>query len=325
MGEIRAGRVYWRYPRLLALIIGMSLVSCSGNGPSDAASGVLIVAEPLDGDVVGSSSVQVRGTAPAGAEIVQDISFSPDKRTSADAAGNWVLTVDLEEGPNDISIRIGSDASTTKTIRVTYEPGSANGEPSPTTSAVPTKKPNPTSSPKPTPTPRPTPKPTPKPASFGEGDLIVGADVRPGTYRTRQPAFLCYWERLSGFSGGLNDIIANGSGSGYSVVTIGKSDKGFSSSGCGTWTADLSQVKRPGAPIAEDGTYIVGTDVTPGTWRSRGGGSFACYAARLSGFGGTLNDIISNEIGTNGGLIVTIARSDAGFETSGCGKWERIN
>jgi hypothetical protein len=160
--------------------------------------------------------------------------------------------------------------------------------------------------------------------TFGGGDLIVGADVQPGTYRTRTAQSFCYWERVSGFGGSLDEIIANGTGSGYFTVTIGAADAGFSSSGCGTWSADLSAVANPAGPITEDGVYIVGTDVAPGTWRSLGGGGFGCYAARLSGFGGTLNEVISNDIATEGGLIITIAPSDIGFESTGCGTWEKV-
>ena len=35
-----------------------------------------------------------------------------------------MLTVDLEEGNNDLVFRIGSEQATTKTIRVVYEPDS---------------------------------------------------------------------------------------------------------------------------------------------------------------------------------------------------------
>ncbi|HEX2765658.1 MAG TPA: hypothetical protein VHR55_03345 [Candidatus Limnocylindria bacterium] len=167
--------------------------------------------------------------------------------------------------------------------------------------------------------------PTPVVATFGSGDLFVGVDVQPGTYRTRNPASFCYWERLSGFGGSLDEIIANGTGSGYFVVTIGQNDAGFSSTGCGTWSADLSAVTtNPAGPITEDGVYIVGTDIVPGTWRSTGGSGFGCYAARLSGFGGTFNELIANDISTDGGLIMTIAAGDRGFETTGCGTWTKV-
>jgi hypothetical protein len=314
----------------------------SGNPEAEGAG--LTILSPEDGATVSTESVQLHGTAPANAEIVQDISFAPDRRTSADSVGSWVLTVDLEVGGNDIKLRIGSDDETAKTIRITYDPELAAGEsstPRPTRTPRPTPEPStprptpdtstprPTPDPTPVPTPKPTAKPTPKPtpvaATFGSGDLIVGVDVEPGTYRTRTSQSFCYWERLSGFGGTLDEIIANGTGGGYFIVTIGEGDAGFSSSGCGTWSADISAVTDdPTDPITEDGTYIVGVDLAPGTWRSSDGSGFGCYAARLSGFGGTLDDIISNDLATEGGLIINIAASDRGFETTGCGTWEKV-
>ena len=85
---------------------------------------ILVISSPEDGDVVRTPSVQVVGTAPAGAEIVQQVALFGDRRTSADDKGDWVLTVDLEEGNNDLVFRIGDDQATTKTLRIVYEPAS---------------------------------------------------------------------------------------------------------------------------------------------------------------------------------------------------------
>ena len=326
----------------IGIVAGVALVlvaAAAASGSPDDASGTLTIDSPEDGATVDADSVQLRGTAPPNAEIVQDISFAGDRRTSADADGRWVLTVDLEPGDNDITIRIGSDDATAKTIRLVYDPELAAREtdsptPRPTTRPTrepPTPRPTPAATPQPTPVPtpaptsRPTPVPTPVVATFGSGDQIVGVDVQPGTYRTRSAASFCYWERLSGVGGTLDDIIANGTGGGYFTVTIGAGDAGFSSEGCGTWSADLSAVTAgPAEPVTEDGVYIVGTDIAAGTWRSTGGSGFGCYAARLSGFGGTLGEVIANDLSTEGGLIINIAASDRGFETTGCGTWTKV-
>ncbi len=71
-----------------------------------------------------------------------------------------------------------------------------------------------------------------------------------------------------------------------------------------------------------DGTFIVGNDIEPGTYRTSGGGN-NCYYARLSGFGGTDSDIIANE-NSDGSAIVTIAPTDAGFQSAGCGTWTQV-
>lgn len=72
-----------------------------------------------------------------------------------------------------------------------------------------------------------------------------------------------------------------------------------------------------------DGTFIVGTDIEPGTYRTSGGSN--CYYARLSGFDGTFNDIIANSNTDGNDAIVTIESSDAGFQSSGCGTWTQVS
>jgi len=71
--------------------------------------------------------------------------------------------------------------------------------------------------------------------SFGAGAYIVGTDIEPGTYRN-SGGRTCYWERLRGFNGGMNTIIANGGSNNPSIVTIAPTDAGFQSQSCGTWT-----------------------------------------------------------------------------------------
>jgi hypothetical protein len=185
--------------------------------------------------------------------------------------------------------------------------------------------PAPTPTPTPAPTPQPTPTPTPAPGlatSFGEGTFRVGVDIAPGTYRNSDSSQGCYWERLSGLGGTLDEIIANNFTYARQVVTISPSDVGFSSEGCGVWSQDLSPITpSPTAPFG-DGIYIVGVDIAPGLWRNSDS-SDGCYWARLSGFGGTLDEIIANEF-SEAIQTVRIVSTDRGFETEGCGVWTRI-
>ena len=67
-----------------------------------------------------------------------------------------------------------------------------------------------------------------------------------------------------------------------------------------------------------NGTYRVGRDVPPGTYRSRGG--TGCYWARLKGFSGEFKDIAANE-NADGPTLVTILRGDKGFESNDCARW----
>jgi hypothetical protein len=174
-----------------------------------------------------------------------------------------------------------------------------------------------TASAQPTNPPAPTHTPAPTFAHFGDGTFEVGKDIHPGTYRTREASSGCYYARLKGFSGSLDDIITNDNTDAPAVVTIAASDKGFQSRDCGTWTQDLSQITTSKTTF-DDGTYIVGTDLEPGTYKSSG--VQGCYWARLSGFGGTLDEIIAND-NTDSAAIVTISASDKGFQSKGCGTW----
>lgn len=148
---------------------------------------------------------------------------------------------------------------------------------------------------------------------------MVGKDIQPGTYRTRADSPGCYYARLKGFSGSVDDIIANDTTDAPAVVTIAASDKGFESQSCGTWTKDLSRITSSKTSF-DDGIFIVGTDIEPGTYRNSGGSS--CYFARPSGFGGTIDEILANN-NVTAPTIVTIAASDKGFESRGCGTWTK--
>ena len=157
-------------------------------------------------------------------------------------------------------------------------------------------------------------------SSFGDGMKIVGADIVAGTYRS-PGGNGCYWERLKGFGGTLDEIAANANVNGATIVTIAATDKGFRSSRCNGWTTDLSPItSSPTAPFG-DGTFLVNKDIAPGTWRSSGGAG--CYWARLSGFSGQMDAILANA-NVNGSAIVTISPGDVGFSSARCGTWSKI-
>lgn len=83
------------------------------------------------------------------------------------------------------------------------------------------------------------------------------------------------------------------------------------------------QEPEPPAPSASfgEGTYQVGADIEPGTYRAPGGQN--CYWARLRNFSGGLNSIIANG-GFQKNVVVEILASDTGFESNNCGTWSRI-
>lgn len=156
-------------------------------------------------------------------------------------------------------------------------------------------------------------------ATFSDGTYRVGSDIKPGTYRTRG-ADGCYWARLHDFSGGLTSILANDNATGPAVVTILRSDRGFETNGCGNWTSRLTRITKSKTRFGA-GTYIVGLDIAPGTYRSRGGNG--CYWERMKSFVGDLNSTIAND-NPAGPVVVTISRSDKGFKSDSCAVWSRL-
>jgi hypothetical protein len=281
----------------------------------------LVILEPEIGATVSEGEVLIRGTGPAHAVIVRDIRLASDENAIADSAGNWAMLVSLKEGPNQLRFRVGDDKSTAIDWILVYVPAVAVATLTPvpaTPSPPPTPAPSPSATATATPVPTATEEPEPEGFEFDDDLYSVPDEIPPGTYRTLWPADGCYWARLKGFSGDLDDIIANSFGNGYQVVTIKAADRAFESSGCDLWTDDLSQVTDDDRHFGE-GTFIVGTDIRPGTYRSSQGDG--CYWARLKGFSGTLSEIIANDYRSSGRATVTIRAKDKGFTSSRCGDW----
>ena len=63
------------------------------------------------------------------------------------------------------------------------------------------------------------------------------------------------------------------------------------------------------------GVKIVGKDIQPGTYRSKGGAG--CYWEREAGFSGSLGDILANE-NASGPALVTVEPTDKGFKSALC-------
>ena len=81
----------------------------------------------------------------------------------------------------------------------------------------------------------------------------------------------------------------------------------------------------PKTTIETDGTYRVGTDIVPGTYRTAGPsphGESDCYWARLRDL--NPNSIIANNI-SSGPQSVTIQSSDAAFVTHSCQPWQKAD
>lgn len=99
--------------------------------------GTLAITSHETGATVTESVVEISGTAPPGARIVQDISFASDQETTADPTGAWSIDVELDEGRNELTFRIDTDRDTAQTLVLVYEPGSDTPDPAPTDSPTP--------------------------------------------------------------------------------------------------------------------------------------------------------------------------------------------
>jgi hypothetical protein len=155
--------------------------------------------------------------------------------------------------------------------------------------------------------------------AFGAGTHVVGDDVQPGVYETGliEGPFGCYWERLSGLSGELDDILANGNVARHDVVEILDGDAAFGTD-CDAWY-DLTE-RDPLMTTIPEGKWVIGTHIEAGTYQAEGGDS--CYWERLSGLTGTLDDVIANDL-PQGPATVEIDPEDIAFNSNGCGDWSR--
>lgn len=151
---------------------------------------------------------------------------------------------------------------------------------------------------------------------FGPGTWLVGSQIAPGRYFA-EPDRECYWERRTADG----RLAANERISGDApqiIVDIASTDRTFETNArCGVWVSS----PRAGAQTSiPPGSWLVNTQITPGTYRALGTG---CYWERVRGFSGDTGDIIAADAPAGSGPhTVTIASSDVGFKSTGeCGTW----
>ncbi|WP_280881320.1 hypothetical protein [Streptomyces pseudovenezuelae] len=164
-----------------------------------------------------------------------------------------------------------------------------------------------------------------KVAFAGDGEFQVGADIKPGTYRTTGNSDgMCYWERAKDAKGEMDSILANDNVSGASYVTVKTTDKIFKSNGCKDWEAVDAKAKgTPASGMAGDGgMFAVGGDIAPGTYRSTGNTADSCYWERAKDAKGDIDSIVAND-NVTGTAVVTITASDGYFKTVGCKDWKK--
>ncbi|HEX8031357.1 MAG TPA: choice-of-anchor D domain-containing protein [Vicinamibacterales bacterium] len=160
--------------------------------------------------------------------------------------------------------------------------------------------------------------------TFGPGQYRVGTDIPAGRYYS-DPVNGCHFQRLRGFGGGPSDVIADtiiNFDAGQWIVDLLPSDAGFSTdANCGAW---FTTPRRGILTSIPPGMWIVGAQLTPGTYRADNSAA-ACYWQRVSSFTGAIDAVIASAFVSSGGAqLVTIAGTDAGFSgTIECGTWSR--
>lgn len=150
--------------------------------------------------------------------------------------------------------------------------------------------------------------------SFGPGQYRVNIDIPAGLYYS-DPGHGCRFQRLRGFGGTSSDVI---------TITQVNFDAGFETeSSCGSW---FTTPGRGLQTVIAAGSWVVGTQVTPGTYRAENSG-LGCEWQRLSNFTGSFDAVIASGFANGAGSqLVTIAPTDAGFSTTAdCGSWLRTS
>ncbi|MBP0458383.1 hypothetical protein [Streptomyces montanisoli] len=93
-----------------------------------------------------------------------------------------------------------------------------------------------------------------------------------------------------------------------------------------TKTRTKTVAPKAAATIPGDGTFVVGSDIKAGTYKTSGpadSGFPSCYWARLKGTSGDFGEILANG-NPSGQTTVTIRSSDKAFQTTGCSEWKKV-
>lgn len=132
---------------------------------------------------------------------------------------------------------------------------------------------------------------------------------------------------VGGFLGLVVGVAAGSSEVGEvpgATVTETVTAKSRPAGGSGSTSPTPTPKPRPSETVATsfgDGTYRVGAEIKPGTYKAAGGDG--CYWQRMRNFEGGLGSIIANDA-PSGSTTVTIKSGDKGFKTDGCGRWRRL-
>jgi endonuclease YncB( thermonuclease family) len=115
------------------------------------------------------------------------------------------------------------------------------------------------------------------------------------------------------------------------VETARSASRGLFSSACPGAATPPQGVAQPSvvqqAKTIDDGTYVLGTEIEPGTYRTTGASEDAmvkmCSWKRLKDTSGEFSSIIATNI-AQGPTTITIKPTDGAFESRGCATWKKI-
>lgn len=166
--------------------------------------------------------------------------------------------------------------------------------------------------------------PTAPRTQWGPGTYRVATDIPVGRYYS-DPVNGCRYQRLRAFGGVAGDVIIENVinfDAGQWIIDLLATDAGFlTDANCGVW---YTTPRRGLQTAITAGMWIVGAQLTPGTYRTESSAS-GCAWQRVSNFSGNIDAVVASAFVTSAGpQIVTIANTDAGFATNvECGTWTR--
>ena len=166
--------------------------------------------------------------------------------------------------------------------------------------------------------------PTAPRTQFGAGQYRVGPDIPVGRYYS-DPSNGCHFSRVRSFGGtsaeNISDTVLDFNADQW-IVDLVATDAGFvTDANCGVW---FTTPRRGLLTSITPGMWIVGAQLTPGTYRAENS-TPGCYWQRVSNFSGQTDAIIASAFVSSPGVqLVTIQNTDAGFSANAaCGTWTR--
>lgn len=161
-------------------------------------------------------------------------------------------------------------------------------------------------------------------SSFGPGVYHIDVDILPGIYTASENSGVCFWFSTRNFSYRPQDTQdVNIWRIGQPIVYISPSDIGFYSANCGMWTrAEEQKPPPPKLQSFQDGSYLVGRHIAPGTYTADSGDD-TCFWYRTAPVLPIQGDDSGGFI-SQGHQVVTILPTDSAFWSEGCGTWSPI-